>query len=242
MGYCKTRSHIACDPELLIQIQAGSGMKSARKLTLIVALVVCARLISAAQPQAPAPKPAPAATPSLDAIMLEIQQASQAANLDLGRLRIDRWKTDANQKTQFQQIADSLRKNLTYAVPDLLAEVRSSRGSVSSTFKLYHNLNVVYEYLNTLVDAAGGMGKGEEYDPLNKDAADLDTARQHLSAYIEQAATSLENKAKAAAVPPAAATPQPTPKKIIVDDNSTPKPVNTKKKKTSTPQPASTPQ
>jgi hypothetical protein len=218
-------------------------MKSARKLTLIIALVVYARLIAAAQPQAPAPKPAQAATPSLDAIMLEIQQASQAANLDLGRLRIDRWKTDANQKTQFQQMADSLRKNLTYAVPDLLADVRSSRGSVSSTFKLYHNLNVVYEYLNTLVDAAGGMGKGEEYDPLNKDASDLDTARQHLSAYIEQAASSLETKAKAAAAPPAVATPQPTPKKIIVDDSPTPKPVTTKKKKTSSPpQPASTPQ
>jgi hypothetical protein len=216
-------------------------MKSARKLTLIVALVVYAMLLAAAQPQAPASKP-PAATPTLDAIMLEIQQATQAANLDLGRLRIDRWKTDANQKTQFQQMADSLRKNLTYAVPDLLVDVRSSRGSVSSTFKLYHNLNVVYEYLNTLVDAAGGMGKGEEYDPLNKDAADLDAARQHLSAYIEQAASSLESKAKAAAVPPAVATPQPTPKKIIVDDAPTPKPVTTKKKKTSpSPQPASTP-
>jgi hypothetical protein len=216
-------------------------MKSARKMTLIVVLIVCAKLTTAVHAQASAAKPAPA-PPSLDSIGEEIQQVSQATNLDLGRLHIDRWKADSNQKTQYQQIADSLRKNLTYAVPDLLTDVRSSKGSVSSTFKLYHNLNVVYEYLNTLTDAAGSLGKGEEYDPLNKDAGDLDSARQHLSAYIEQAASNLETKAKAAAVPLPTVTPDPSPKKIIVDDAPTPKPVTTRKKKASVPQPASTPQ
>lgn len=217
-------------------------MKSAPEMTVIIVLAVCVPLMAAAQSQTQAPKPAPAAPPSLDSIMVEIQQVSQNANMDLGRLRIDRWKTDANQKATYQQMADSLRKNLSYAVPDLLVEVRTTQGSVSSTFKLYHNLNVVYEYLNTLVDGAGSLGKGEEYDPINKDAGDLDTARQHLSAYIEQAANTLEDKAKAAATPPPAATPQPTPRKIVVDDSPTPKPGTTRKKKSSTPRPSPTPQ
>src|SRR5262249_46369799 len=133
-------------------------------------------------------------SPSLDAIVAEIQQSTQNTNLDLGRLRIDRWKADANDKAQMQQLADSLRKNLTSAVPDLIADVRSSGGNVSSTFKLYHNLNVVYEYLDSLTSAASSMGKADESGPLNKDAAALDDARKHLSSYIEQAASNLESK------------------------------------------------
>lgn len=218
-------------------------MKSARKMTFTIALVVCAGLMAAAQPQRPAPKPSqPAQTeqPSLDAIVAEIQQATQATNLDLGRLRIERWKTDSNDKAQWQQMADALRKNLTSAVPDLISEVRTTHGSVSSTFKLYHNLNVVYEYLDTLTSAAGNLGKGDEYEPLKKDNDALDAARKHLSTYIEQAASSLEDKLKAATAPPPVVTPAPTPKRIVVDDSPTP--ASTKKKKTSAPRPASTPQ
>lgn len=219
-------------------------MKSAGKMTVIVALVSCVRLMALAQPQAPAAKPPQPAPPSLDAIIAETQQATQATNLDLGRLRIERWKTDTNDKAQWQQMADSLRKNLTSAVPDLIAEVRTTHGNVSSTFKLYHNLNVVYEYLDTLTSATGNLGKGDEYEPLKKDADALDAARKHLSGYIELAASSLEDKLKAATAPPPAVTPEPTPKKIVVDDSPTP--ANTKKKKTSTPRPtprsASTPQ
>jgi hypothetical protein len=219
-------------------------MKSARKITVHIALVLCASLITMAQPQAPASKAAQPPSPSLDSIVSDIQQATQNTNLDLGRLHIDRWKTDANDKAQWQQMADSLRKNLTSAVPDLITDVRSTHGSVSSAFKLYHNLNVVYEYLDSLTSAAGSLGKPDEYQPLTKDAAALDDARKHLSSYIEQAASNLEDKLKTATAPPPAPTPAATPKRIVVDDTPTPKPGTQKKKKTSpspTPQ-ASTPQ
>lgn len=219
-------------------------MKSARKITVYIALVLCASLMAVAQPQAPASKAAQPPSPSLDAVVAEIQQATQNTNLDLGRLHIDRWKADASDKAQFQQMADSLRKNLTSAVPDLITDVRSTGGNVSSTFKLYHNLNVVYEYLDSLTSAASSMGRPDEYQPLNKDAAALDDARKHLSGYIEQAASNLEDKLKAATAPPPAPTPAATPKRIVVDETPTPKPGTQKKKKTSpspTPQ-SSTPQ
>lgn len=239
-------------------------MKFPREIIRVAGVVFYAGLIATAQPQAPAQKPtqpvaqaqaagrpaqpptqpSPAqpslSAPSLDAIMGDIQQTTQATNLDLGRLRIDKWRTESGEKAQLQQVADSLRKNLTTAVPDLIAEVRSTHGSVSSTFKLYHNLNVVYEYLDSLVAAAGSLSKGDEYGMLNKDALALDNARKSLSTYIEQAASSLEDKLKAATAPPPAASPAVTPKRIVVDDSPTP--ANTKKKKTSSPRPASTPQ
>src|SRR5215469_13315765 len=72
--------------------QGEVAMKSARKITVHIALVLCAGLMAMAQPQAPASKTAQ--PPSLDAIVAEIQQSTQNTNLDLGRLRIDRWKAD----------------------------------------------------------------------------------------------------------------------------------------------------
>ena len=108
--------------------------------------------------------------------------------------------------------------------------MQTSHGSVSSTFKLYHNLNVVYEFLSSLADAAGSLGKKEEYDPLAADAQALDSVRSNLSQYIEQAATSYEARAHAAAPDPMAE-PAPQPK-IIVEGEDPKKPV---KKKTAAP-------
>lgn len=191
------------------------------------------------------PSSSSSAAPNLDAILDEIQQATRAAGTDISRLRIDRWKADSTEKAQLQQVADSLHKNITNAVPDLIGEARSSQGGVSSTFKLYHNINVVFEYLNSLTDAAASLGKKEEYDPLNSDTAALDKSRQHLSDYIARAAVNLEDQLRAAlATPTPTPAPPAPPKKIVVDDEtSKKKPANTKKKKTSTPpaQPSATP-
>jgi hypothetical protein len=218
---------------LIVQFSAASGRAQTSGET---------RPVAAPQPAGSVASPSPSAEatsmpPSLDIILTEVQQAAQSANVDIARLKIDKWKGDSTERAQQQQVADSLHKNIAYAIPDLISDVRSSHGSVSSTFKLYHNINVVYEYLSQLTDAAAGMGKKEEFEPLNNDAAALDRARQHLSSYIEQAAASLENKVRTAVV---AATPTPVPqappKKIVVDDDTShKKPVTTKKQKTSSP-------
>jgi hypothetical protein len=215
-----------------------------------------AALGAAQAPAAPRTAPTASAASSadaasnLDSILGEIQRATQAANADITRLRIDRWKGDTTEKAQLQQVADSLHKNITRAVPDLLSDVRSGHGSVSSTFRLYHDVNVVFEYLNSLTDAAGSLGKKEEFDPLNSDTTALDKARQHLSTYIEEAASNLESKLRTPVAPTAtpapAAAPQAGPKKIIVDDDAPKKKSASKsapKKKSSTPpaQPSGTP-
>jgi hypothetical protein len=157
-------------------------------------------------------------------------------------LRIDKWKAESAQKAELNKIIESLRRNLTSAVPDLINDVRSNHGSVSTTFKLYHNLNVVYEYLSYLADSASALGKENEYTPLAHEAGTLDAARQDLSNFVEQAANSLEEKVRLAATPPPAAA-EPAPKKIVVDDSPQKKPATNRKKKTSTPapQPVSTP-
>jgi hypothetical protein len=194
------------------------------------------------QPQTTAARPPQPATPNLDAILSQIQQAAGATKSALSALRIEKWKADTAQKAELTKISDSLNRNLTTAVPDLIKEVRSNQGSVSTTFKLYHNLNVVYEYVNYLADSASVLGKESEYTPLAREAVALDMARQDLSNFVEQAASTLEEKVRLAAAPPPAVA-EPAPKKIVVDDAPPKKPATARKKKASPPasQPVSTP-
>jgi len=179
----------------------------------------------------------------LTAILQQVQQATGSANLNIAKLRIEKWKTDAEQKKQMQQIADSLQKNISNAVPGLITDVLNSKGGVLASFKLYHNVNVLYEFLSGLADAAGAFGKKDEYEPLAADAAALDSARQNLSTYVEQAAIRLE-AASRAATPGATTQAQKATvvpgKKVIIDDEETPRPrkkspAKSTKKKTSSP-------
>src|SRR6185312_3192385 len=194
---------------------------------------------------------------NLDLIIAQIQKAALATNGNLGKLRIDKWKTDAAQKEQLQKMADSIQRNVTYAIPGLISDVENSQGSMSAAFKLYHNITIVFEYLSSLTDAAGALGKKDEYEPLANDAAALDAARQNLSTYIEQTASQIESRKQAPVEPPAPeASDKPLPKgvhivtdkngvKRIGTDEDSDKPKKPVKKKTSkakaTPTPTPTP-
>ena len=206
--------------------------------TALAAMVLLCSLWTVAQTASTAAsQPATAAaTPSLNTILADLQRVALAASGDIGKLRIEKWKTDSSQKQQMQQVADSLQRNITSAVPGLISDVRNSQGSVSKTFKLYHNINVVYEFLSSLAEAAGAFGKKEECEPLATDAASLDNVRQSLSTYIEQAATSLETRPKQGTTPAQSAQTSKGPKKIVVDDTTPSKKKTTKKKSAPPPQ------
>lgn len=219
-------------------------MKSARAIIFVLVLFVG---FGAIAQQAPLPQQMQETPqPDLNTILLQIQKATGSANVNLGKLRIEKWKTDSQQKQQMQQVADSLQKNIANAVPGLISDVQTSRGGVLASFKLYHNLNVVYEFLSSMAEAAGAYGKKEEYQPLEGDATALDTVRQNLSIYIEQTAGKMEaeNRAAANAVQArqAQGTVVPGRKVVVIDENDTPprKRAKPAKKKTSTP-PAQSP-
>lgn len=229
---------------------------TAAAVLCLAAITAIAQPRSGPQEQQPVEPPQPAKAQPVQAninlIIEQLQRAVLSTNADLGKLRIEKWKTDGDQKQQFQRMANSIQRNVTNAVPGLIENVETSHGSVSATFKLYHNMTIVYEYLSSLTDAAGAVGRREEYEPLAKDAAALDSARQNLSTYIEQTASQIES-ARRAPVPPAEAAPagsndaanQKLPegvhivtekngvRRIVVDSEHQRKPVKSTKKKTS---------
>jgi len=177
-------------------------MKTAIGVSILLAFgALCLSAQAPAEPSSDQHTQAAPAPANLAEILAHIQESTNSASVNIGKLRIEKWKTDSEQKQQLQQIAGSLRKNIAGAVPGLINDVQNSRGSVAASFKLYHNLNVVYENLSYLADVAGGLGKKEEFEPLAADAAALEAARTHLSEYIEQSAVKMEAANRAATVP-----------------------------------------
>lgn len=204
----------------------------------MIGLFLYAGLLAA---QAPAGQPAaasqPSVSPELNSVLTAVQKVAVSSNSDLGKLRIEKWKTDGAQKQQMQKVAESLQRNINNAIPGLISDLQADPNSVSKAFKLYHNLNVLYEFMSPLAEVTSEYGKKEEYEPLASDASTLDKVRQDLSNLIEKEATTLDAQVKRAAAVPAQQTTasQQQPKKIIVDDSTPVK--KTKKKKSDSSQP-----
>lgn len=173
-----------------------------------------------------------------------LQGAASQANLDLGHIRIEKWKADSNSKQQAQGNADSVQRNLTTALPGLIGNVRGAPQDVNAQFKLYRNLNALYDVFASLTESAGAFGPRSDYDALAQQLGVIDSVRRNLGEGLEKltASTQLElnqlrSQVRTLKQQSAAATP---PKKVVVDDTATTKTSTRHKPKSTTRPPAST--
>ena len=168
--------------------------------------------------------------PDLD----RLQATASQTTLDLGRLRIDKWKADGESKRQAQANADSAQRNLTSALPGLIDAVRSAPQDLSAEFKLYRNLNALYDVFASLTEATGAFGPKSDYEALAQQLETIDSVRRSLGDALEQLTSSTQSELNqlrsqvrtyqqaAAAAPP---------KKVVVDDTEPTKKTVHKKKK-----------
>ena len=222
-------------------------------LLLIAILAVPAFAQTAAQSAGtPAPVPSAAAVGSVSMTSVlpdldRLQTAAAQTSLDIGHLRIERWKADANSKQQAQANADSIQRNLTSALPGMIEAVRSAPQDVNAEFKLYRNVNALYDVLSSLAESAGAFGSKSEYMDLAQQLESIDTVRRNLGDAIDKLTSSKEYELtqlrdQLRVAQQAAAAPLPPPKKVVVDDNAVAKPaVAAHKKKPAAKKPAATP-
>ncbi len=191
-------------------------------------------------------QPPPAQVAPVEPFLAQLQQFSTATVGDLGRLRIDKWKTDSATKQQNQANADAISRNLNSALPGVIEQVRSAPASLPAGLKLYRNLNVLYDVLAAVAESAGAFGPRQDYQALAQRVGDLDQVRRSFADRLENLATAQEGEisrlqaviraqaAQAAAVPP---------KQIVVDDTTpAPKKKTTKKPARKPPATPTTPQ
>jgi hypothetical protein len=167
----------------------------------------------------------------LNGLLTQIETTSKTTQADLGKLRIDRWKTDGTYKKQLVSNVDSIQRNLQGGLPEVIGQLRSAPEDLPATFKLYRNLDALYDVLGNVAESAGAFGSKDDYQSLSNDLGTFEGTRKLLAERIENLASSKEaeiNRLRSDLK--AAQTPPPLPKKIVVDDNETPKKPVIKKK------------
>ncbi len=169
----------------------------------------------------------------LNGMLQQLEDMSKATQADLVKLRIERWKASGSDKKQALGNVDSIQRNLQGALPGIIAQLRAAPEDLPATFKLYRNLDALYDVLGSVAESAGAFGSKDDLQSLSNDLSGFEGTRKQLAERIENLSSAKEAeilrlrsdlKTAQAAIP---ATP---PRKIVVDDNEPPKKPTAKKK------------
>ena len=93
-----------------------------------------------------------ASVSQLNGLLAQLEAGSKKTQEDLVRMRIERWKTDNRTKKEALANVDSIQRNLQGALPEVVSELRSAPESLPSTFKLYRNLDALYDVMGNVVE------------------------------------------------------------------------------------------
>ena len=204
-----------------------------------------AQVASSPAPAASAPPVPYASVSQLNLLLSQLEQVAQATQADLGKLRIEKWKTDSNTKRSTEADVESLQRNLQMALPEIIGQLRASPENIAATFKLYRNLDALYDVFGPVVESAGAFGSKDEFQSVQNDLSSLERLRRALAERMEALAGAKEGELaqlrtqvrdlKAAATPPASL------KKVVVDDTEPPKKTVKKKAVPKPPKPSTPP-
>jgi hypothetical protein len=173
---------------------------------------------------APQPVQAPvsyASVSQVNTLLSQLEQSSQTAQLDLAKLRIEKWKADGTTKKQTTSNSESVQRNLQTALPTIISDVRNSPESLTASFKLYRNLDALYDVFGSVVENTGAFGTKEEFQALENDLNAIENARRSLGDRISALSEAKEaelNHLHAQVHTLQAAVPPPQPRKVVVDD------------------------
>ncbi len=198
----------------------------------------------------PAPSAAPAnggqsqpvsyaSVTQLNGLMAQLEATSKNTQADLVKLRIEKWKADGNYKKQALGNVDSIQRNLQGALPEIIGQLRNAPEDLPATFKLYRNLDALYDVLGSVAEGAGAFGSKDDLQSLSNDLNAFEGSRKQLAERIENLATSKEAEITrlSVALKTAQAAAEP-PKKTVIDDNEPAKKPVVVKKKTPAKKPA----
>ena len=182
-----------------------------------------------------------ASVTQLNGLLSQIEAASKNTQDDLSKLRIEKWKASGSDKKQALGNVDSIQRNLQGALPEIITQLRNAPEDLSATFKLYRNLDALYDVLNSVGEMAGAFGSRDDLQSVSNDINAFEGARKQLAERIEnlssskeQELTRLRTQLKTLQTQVEAA----PPKKIVVDDSEPPKKPAPKKKSTTPKKPA----
>jgi hypothetical protein len=175
---------------------------------------------------APSPPVSYSSISQLNLLLSQLEQASQQTQLDLAKLRVEKWKTDSDNKRQMQANVESIERNLQSALPEMIGQLRMSPENLTATFRVYRNLTALYDVFAAVAESAGAFGSKDEFQSLENDLTMLERSRRAFADRMETLAGTKEAELirlrTALQTGQGGANPQ-QPKKVVVDDNEPPK-------------------
>ena len=155
-------------------------------LLLLASAPLLSQLPEAPAAEPPSPSVASDSMSSIVADLDKLQTASSQAAETIGRLNIGKWKASSEAKTAAKADVNSVQRNLTSAMPGMIAAVRAAPNDLNAEFKLYRNLNAVYEVFGIVVDATRLYGPRADYDALSEQMRTFESVRRKLGEGLEQ--------------------------------------------------------
>jgi predicted nucleic acid-binding Zn-ribbon protein len=161
---------------------------------------------------------------------------------DLGKIHIEKWKTSASNKQETLTNLESVQRNLQSALPEIITQLNNSPEDLSTSFKLYRNLDALYDVFGSVVESVGAFGTKDEFQNLSNDMTGLETARRAFGERMQKLTASKEDELSRlrSQIKTLSALPPPPPKKIVVDDTEPPAKPPAKKKAAPKPKPPGT--
>ncbi|MGC1222711.1 MAG: hypothetical protein WA872_13050, partial [Candidatus Sulfotelmatobacter sp.] len=122
-----------------------------------------------------------ASVTQINGLLAQLETTSKSTQDDLTRLRIERWKTDGSSKRQALGNVESIQRNLQNALPEMIKQVRAAPEDVPATFKLYRNLDALYDVLGSVVESAGAIGSKDDFQALANDLTSFEGTRKQIA-------------------------------------------------------------
>jgi hypothetical protein len=166
-----------------------------------------------------------ASVTELNGLLGQLETSSKNTQGDLTKVRVDRWKTDGSYKKQTQANVESIQRNLQSALPEMIGKLRATPEDLPATFRLYRNLDALYDVLGSVVESVGAFGGKDDFQVLSNDLSTFEGTRKQIAERIESLSSAKEAeitrlrtdlRAAQAAIPVA------PPQKTIVDDTAPP--------------------
>jgi len=214
-------------------------MKYASTAVLLLGLFSAAVAFGQTPSGAPSAPVSYSSMTELNQLISNLQQASQGAQDNLSHLRIEKWKTDSATKRQTEADSQSILRNLQNALPTMLTDLKNSPENLALTFKVYRNLDALYDVMTSLTESTGAFGAKEEYQALSNDLGNIESSRRAFAERMDKLANAKESEIAQLRVDLQTARAAAPPKKVVVDDTEpeAKKPVH--KKSTTKPKPKS---
>src|SRR4029077_5589481 len=135
-----------------------------------------------------------ASVTQLNGLLAQLETGSKNTQADLVKLRIEHWKTDNAYKKQALGNVDSIQRNLQGALPEMIAQLRAAPEDLPATFKLYRNLDALYDVMGSVVEGAGAFGSKDDLQSLSNDLEGFEGTRKQLAQRMETLSAAKESE------------------------------------------------